>query len=117
MTEPEPGFREIALMVLFLALLALIIYWVTPERTRYAFEYNTASENVFISPKPHDCDFFAAPIGSKNCRYIKHVEAAKWQPDRNGGQNRSDPFGSIHGEKMEETNTKVYVTWEKESDD
>lgn len=28
---------------------------------------------AIVSTEPHDCDFFAAPIGSKSCHYTKEV--------------------------------------------
>ena len=29
--------------------------------------------NVYIAPRPTDCDFLRAPIGTKGCRYEREV--------------------------------------------
>jgi hypothetical protein len=51
-------------------------YSATFEQERYAAVYgdrDTRAENVVILDKPHDCDFFKAPIGDKECHYKKTV--------------------------------------------
>jgi hypothetical protein len=35
----------------------------------YAAEYGVAWDKVTVYPRPNDCDFLTAPIGSKGCSY------------------------------------------------
>jgi hypothetical protein len=53
---------------------ALVIFWFTPENQRLANRYQVPEYQVWAEPKPHDCDFFSAPLGSKHCRYEKVVD-------------------------------------------
>jgi hypothetical protein len=117
--------RTALCLLLILGLCVLIVYWIIPVKTRYAWEYDTITNDVFISAKPHDCEFLTAPMGRKNCHYAKHVEAVKWQPDPDRvyfqskvvGPDHSDAFSSIPAERVEDAHTKVYVTWIRESDE
>jgi hypothetical protein len=110
---------------LFAGFCFLIFYWFAPDRYWYAFRYATISSDVFISAKPHDCEFLTAPMGRKNCHYTKHVEAVRWQPEPGHvyfqsdkeGPNHSDAFSSIPGERIVDIHTKVYVTWDRENDE
>lgn len=42
---------------------------------RYAVGYKVPLGNVHFSPKPYDCDWGSAPIGSKHCSYEAVVTA------------------------------------------
>lgn len=39
------------------------------SKFRYATVYRVPDEKVAMEPKPHDCNFFASPIGAKYCEY------------------------------------------------
>lgn len=39
----------------------------------YAWAYNVEHNQVFKSPKPHDCEWGAAPLGDKFCHYEKAI--------------------------------------------
>jgi hypothetical protein len=41
----------------------------------YAWAYNVQPNQVFESPKPHNCEWGAAPLGDKFCHYQKAVDA------------------------------------------
>lgn len=53
--------------------LAGFCYWFFPA-TWYATWYNTDTDQVHIEAEPHDCDFFKAPLGEKECHFVKQVE-------------------------------------------
>lgn len=60
----------------------------------YAMQYDTESQYVVIDPKPHDCEFFKAPIGSKYCHFNRKVTT------------RIDNESLVR-------KTFVYVSWDK----
>jgi len=39
------------------------------SKTRFAVQYGVDSGHVYKDKKPHDCDWFTAPLGDKNCHY------------------------------------------------
>jgi hypothetical protein len=41
----------------------------------YAWAYHVEPNQVFKSPKPHDCEWRAAPLGDKFCHYEKAIDA------------------------------------------
>jgi hypothetical protein len=41
----------------------------------YSIKYHVPVDRISIGKKPHDCDFWSAPIGRKNCHY---EEQAGW---------------------------------------
>ena len=47
-------------------------------RIRYSLRYGAAFANVQVDKKPHDCDFFHAPIGDKDCHYDKDVSVTRY---------------------------------------
>lgn len=44
------------------------------SKVRYGMQYGVAYDKVSKDNKPHHCDFFAAPIGEKNCHYDAVVQ-------------------------------------------
>jgi hypothetical protein len=46
------------------------LYFFNPQEW-YASKYSVPSRSVYIEPKPHDCEWDAAPIGNKYCHYKK----------------------------------------------
>jgi hypothetical protein len=55
--------------------------WVTTDKSRYSKEYSVPEDKVSVQPKPHDCDWGKAPLGSKYCHFEKAVNPIK---DENG---------------------------------
>lgn len=69
--------------------------WFFPDSPwAYAMEYDTESQYVVIDREPHDCEFFKAPIGSKNCHFHRSVATQK-------------------GDASVNHKTLVYVSWDK----
>jgi len=96
--------RKVFKIVLYIGIAAFVIFVVLPEvimegamwlfpnsRTGYAMKYEAEEKNVFIEPRPHDCEWDKAPIGNKYCHFDKIVQT-------NTNQN---------GKK------EVYVNWRK----
>lgn len=77
-----------------LVVLAVVIWWLSPDKPHYAIFYSVDMDRVFVQPRPSDCDFMHAPLGDKGCHYEKVVTTEK-------GYNRT---------------TAVYVSWSKVKD-
>lgn len=60
-----------------IAVILVMLHWLTPEKKRLADEYKITQDKVFVEPKPHGCDFDDAPLGSKHCHYEKVVQTEK----------------------------------------
>jgi uncharacterized membrane protein len=67
------------LAVMFgLVTLFLGLRWVTMgQAARYAEKYHVSEESVMIQKKPANCDWTTAPLGNKNCHFVKHVDLSK----------------------------------------
>ena len=88
------------------------------SKRRYEIQYGVESSDVHIDSKPHDCDFFAAPIGEKFCHYetvvLEEAVRASQQPgtfvvSQDGGKtwNPTTLTTPYHG---------VWVRWNKVDD-
>ena len=51
---------------------------------RYALQYDVPSDKVMVDKKPHDCDFLAAPLGTKYCEYERSVLGVRWATSTGG---------------------------------
>ena len=92
---------------------------------RYAFSYGLDSSKVHISDKPHDCAFFAAPLGEKYCHYERRVSTLRWATSTTGNPIASFDDGKTWSTFTPDTNDKVpqystveavYVSWQKKDD-
>ena len=54
--------------------IAACSYWIGPNV--YAIKYSVSADRVFVDPKPTDCDFWHAPLGTKECHYERIVTAS-----------------------------------------
>ena len=73
----------------------LAVYGVS-YRGWVAFTNNVAVENVYVEPKPHDCEWDSAPLGSKHCHYESHVVQTAGV-----------------GNHIDDSKIKIAVEWEK----
>lgn len=107
----------------------LCAYWgadVWYSRWAYELYYGLDSNHLSIDKKPHDCDFWKAPIGAKECHYkriVSTVEIGK-------GAKTNRPMMSFDGGKtwsyftpdpgttvaQGPTVTSASITWEKVED-
>jgi hypothetical protein len=114
----------VAVGITFFSLVAYLIAPVWTQCEWYALKYNTVKEAVHVSSKPHDCDFFRAPLGVKSCHYKKEIQVEPWHPDSTmtyfqsnvRGPNHSDAFASIPGESVVNPHTNVFIIWNKVRD-
>lgn len=61
---------------------ASILWLVQPEwlmKQMYSASEHIGIDNVVIIPKPHDCEFLTAPLGSKHCHYEAVVDKVMWK--------------------------------------
>ena len=91
---------------------------------RYAATYDIPSSQVYVQDEPHDCAFFAAPLGAKYCRYERTVSVTRWATSKTGnpiisyddGQTWS-PFDPAPEHAPQYSTVKaVYIGWEKKED-
>jgi hypothetical protein len=79
--ETQTPFTDNLIGWAILAGIALIIWWLLPDRItdpwRYSIQYHTDTDQVFYEGKPHDCDYDKAPFGNKECHFEKSVSVFK----------------------------------------
>lgn len=63
------------------------------SKTRFVLMYGVDYDQVTIDKKPHDCDFFKAPLGSKECHYERNVQRVIVGTNRWNGQAVSNDDG------------------------
>ncbi len=96
------------------------------SRLAYKLYYSVDDSKLSIERKPHDCDFWKAPIGEKDCHYkrtVSAIEIGKDPTDKkpvmsfDGGKTWSyftpDPGTYV---PRDLTVTSVSVTWDKVED-
>ncbi len=76
-TKPDEILYGLLGIVLIFGLPALGIWSVTPDSIRYPvlyrMIYSVSASHVHIEKKPVDCDWGHAPLGDKDCHYVKQV--------------------------------------------
>ena len=81
-----------------------VIYFLSTYGVSYrgwiAFINTVDIENVNIEPKPHDCEWDTAPLGSKHCHYDSH-------------EMRFNPAGNPALTGNTGPHDKIVVVWEK----
>jgi hypothetical protein len=89
---------------------------------RLGLSYNVSADKIYVDKSPHDCNFFAAPIGEKYCHYDRELMTLRWATSTNG-----DPIVSYNEGKTwsvftpdagvsipkSPTVQEVYVSWKK----
>ena len=106
------------------------------SKLRYALQYDTGVREVNVATKPHDCEFWAAPLGNKYCHYERRISTLRWATSTDGQPIVSYDEGKIwntyrpdngvtvqitpgNGVTVQKNSTveNVYVAWEKKEDD
>jgi hypothetical protein len=98
--------KTLAWALAVLCVIGVISYLATygvSYRGWVAFTDSVNIENVTVAPKPHDCEWDSAPLGSKHCHYDSH-------------EMRFDAKGNPGQPGNEGPNDKVVVVWEKVSE-
>jgi hypothetical protein len=49
----------------------------TPGKYQLALKYNLTEDQVFMDPKPKDCDFTAEPVGDKHCHFDQSLNVVR----------------------------------------
>jgi hypothetical protein len=58
----------------------LVIHWVGDawhNKLRYSIQYSVSYDQVTVANKPHNCEWFSAPLGDKNCHYDPQVQVIR----------------------------------------
>jgi hypothetical protein len=53
--------------------------WLDESELRFRLQYG---DDVSVAAKPHDCDFFGAPLGNKYCSYEPHAQIVMYSQDK-----------------------------------
>lgn len=93
------------------------------SRLAYRLYYSLNDNQLSIEKKPHDCDFWKAPIGEKDCHYKRvvsiteigtsattHAPVISYDGGKTWGNYIPDPGTKV---PQNATVTSVSVTWEK----
>lgn len=83
------------------------------DRAWYSMYYSADWNNVNITKRPSDCDFFHAPLGSKGCHYNKEKDIFAAEERRKLMQQATTP--EERQEIAARPNT-VIVYWQKRGD-
>lgn len=71
--------------VLFVILIGWCFDIVWHSNIRYAIEYSVARDKITVDPEPHDCNFLAAPMGLKYCKYERTFQVIRWGKAQDNG--------------------------------
>jgi hypothetical protein len=98
-------FEQLEASIIFVSWVAVllgVIWWLLPSSftapINYQVQYDVPRDHLFLTPRPHDCDFDKAPMGNKECHFKKLVTVEHNDPNL--------PY------KV----TDVYINWEKVQD-
>ena len=120
--DSHSAFSTAGWVVLGYFLFAILPGEVWHSKWRYSIQYSVESQKVQVDKEPHDCDFLAAPLGTKYCDYDIQVSVEKWATSTTG-----QPITSLDDGKSWRTFTpdagmnvpptptveRVYVHWVK----
>jgi hypothetical protein len=102
----------------------LVIFVWLPDmwnsRLRYSWWYNVGYDQVTIQKKPTDCNFFHAPMGSKDCHYDRMVSTIQVKTENSDPARYPVNYVSFDGGKTwivddatPPTKPQVIVSWER----
>ncbi len=66
---------------------AAVVGWIGDalhSKWAYSAYYSTDSDRVTVEPHPHDCAFFASPLGEKYCHYDRVISKVYWSTSGQG---------------------------------
>src|SRR5450756_567350 len=67
----------LVLVVLFATIGDILIYIAPSSTYGYGLKYNVADSKVFVSQRPHDCEWGSAPLGDKHLSLIHISEPTR----------------------------------------
>jgi len=92
------------------------------SKWRLGTSYGVGTDKIIVDKTPHDCDFFAAPMGAKYCSYNRQIATIQWATSTNGEPIVSNDEGKTWSTFTPEagasvpkypTVQQVYVSWKK----
>jgi len=94
------------------------------SKWRYELSYGIQSSEVYVQDHPHDCAFFAVPLGAKYCHYERTVSVIRWGTSQTGNPIVSYDDGKTWsifdpaGKEVPKLSTvkEIYIGWEKKED-
>jgi hypothetical protein len=111
--------------LLYAGLLFAITAWVPDmwhSKTRFVLQYSLDTyDQVTVGKKPHDCDWFKAPLGDKECEYNREIYVQEVRSNGWGGQSISrDGWKTQIDTAMSTTGEHIYSsdkgkTWTPDS--
>jgi len=114
--------------IIWLALAMLVWSWFDSawhSKVRYSAQYDIETSRITIENKPHDCDFFVAPMGMKFCHHERIIGTVHWARSTTGGPIVSYDDGKTWSTFTPEAHDRVpqnktlealHVGWEKKDD-
>ena len=93
------------------------------SKLQYELEYSVNADNVVVETHPHDCAFFAAPLGEKYCHYDREVSTLRRATSTTGNRLVSHDEGktwsvvesdpTVTNWPQYNTVVVVYINWRK----
>jgi len=106
----------VALVMIFWGT-SFVAIWLFPEspwayKWNYFYDKELEGATISIDHMPHDCDFFTAPLGSKNCHFEKNLLSVRIRTD---GPQRlvSVDEGKTWKTASPSDRAAVYISWAK----
>jgi len=114
----ESGGWVVTIIAIWFIYVGVEVAW--HSKARYALQYGANYGDVTKDKKPHDCDWLAAPLGDKNCRYdpLVQVQTITTGSDKNSGRpivsyDDGKTWDFNDGTNPAKASTTVYVGWQK----
>ena len=79
----------------------------TPGRYQLALKYNLTEDQVFMDPKPTNCDFSVSPVGDKHCHFEQSLNVVRECVSLSGAPAAPEANCPVK---------RVYVSWRKVPD-
>ena len=92
-TSPIRQIIQFAFFIAILFAVATVIVYagraalpLLPLKYEMQLRHDLPNGHVEILPKPHDCDFLKAPLGSKNCHFEREINLLNAKGELIGGE-------------------------------
>jgi hypothetical protein len=119
--EIQNNFAGLLIVGFLIWIGAYAVTWLFPTsewayKWRYAFEDHLSDALVRVDPKPHDCEFMSAPIGSKHCYYEAMVITVRITTTSSGQRLVSYDEGNTWESAAPSTRPAIFVAWQRIND-
>jgi hypothetical protein len=115
------GFVGLWVMAALWAVSGYVMVWLAPESTwayewRYSLDDEFNGVEVTVNPRPHDCEFWTAPLGKKHCHYEKQVWTTRVRRATTGQRLMSLDEGRTWVPHDGRSRPLVFVSWQRVQD-